>query len=76
MSLINPQRYWQQLMELGGITEPDRPYTRRSFSPLFLEGRAWLRTQMQAAGLNWAALCWVHTVIRCHLAAVSTVLPE
>ena len=52
MSLINPQRYWQQLMELGGITEPDRPYTRRSFSPLFLEGRAWLRTQMQAAGLD------------------------
>lgn len=51
MSLINPQRYWPQLMELGGITEPDRPYTRRSFSPLFLQGRQWLREQMQAAGL-------------------------
>lgn len=51
MSSINQNRYWQQLMTLGEITEPDRPYTRRSFSERFLQGRAWLTEQMQAAGL-------------------------
>ncbi|OTG86750.1 hypothetical protein B9T31_07085 [Acinetobacter sp. ANC 4558] len=52
MSLINRNRYWQQLMSLGDITEPDRPYTRRSFSECFLQGRAWLTEQMLAAGLT------------------------
>lgn len=50
--MINTQRYWQQLLTLGEITDPNQPYTRRSFSELFLEGRAWLTTQMQAAGLT------------------------
>lgn len=37
---------------LAGITEPDRPYTRRSFTPLFLEGRAFLDRRFRAAGLE------------------------
>jgi N-carbamoyl-L-amino-acid hydrolase len=35
---------------LAAITEPDRPYTRRAFTPMFLEGRAWLEKAMQEAG--------------------------
>ncbi|PID75203.1 MAG: Zn-dependent hydrolase [Deltaproteobacteria bacterium] len=49
---INQQRYWNLLMKLAEITEADNPYTRRSFSKLFLQGRAWLTEQMQAAGLK------------------------
>lgn len=52
MSHINTERYWQQLMTLGQITDPNQPYTRRSFSDLFLQGRAWLTEQMEAAGLT------------------------
>lgn len=48
----NQNRYWQWLMDLAAITEPDRPHTRRSFSPRFLEGRAWLTQEMQALGLT------------------------
>ena len=36
---------------LAAITEPGRPWTRRAFTPTFLEGRAWLRSRMEAAGL-------------------------
>ncbi|MDP8162501.1 Zn-dependent hydrolase [Pasteurella skyensis] len=49
---INQQRYWDLLMQLAEITDPNKPYTRRSFSELFLEGRKWLIAQMQAAGLE------------------------
>jgi N-carbamoyl-L-amino-acid hydrolase len=38
-------------MALGAITEPERPYTRRAFSPLFGEGRAWLAERMRESGL-------------------------
>ena len=48
---VNGARLWQNLLALSAITEPDKPYTRRSFSPRFLEGRQWLTAQMQAAGL-------------------------
>ena len=48
---IDASRLWDDIMALGAITEPNRPYTRRSFSPLFDEGRAWLTQRMQAAGL-------------------------
>lgn len=36
---------------LAAITEPDRPWTRRSFTPLFLDGRTFLERAMRAAGL-------------------------
>ena len=46
------QRIWDWTMALAEITEPDCPYTRRSFSPLFFEGRGWLEKEMQALGLS------------------------
>lgn len=49
---INATRYWDALMELGAITDPQRPWTRRSFSPLFLEGRQWLRARFEQLGLE------------------------
>jgi beta-ureidopropionase / N-carbamoyl-L-amino-acid hydrolase len=48
---VDSVRLWEDLMALGAITEPNRPYTRRSFSPLFDEGRAWLTRRMREAGL-------------------------
>ena len=49
---IDGKRLWDNLMDLAAITDPDRPYTRRSFSPRFLEGRAWLAQKFAAAGLS------------------------
>ncbi|MCA1404566.1 Zn-dependent hydrolase [Ensifer sp. IC3342] len=40
------------LKGLARITEPERPYTRRAFTPLFLEGRAFLEERFRAAGLD------------------------
>lgn len=51
MARIDPARLWDDLMAIGAITEPDKPWTRRSFTPLFDEGRAFLRARMEAAGL-------------------------
>ncbi|AHE54696.1 Zn-dependent hydrolase [Sphingomonas sanxanigenens] len=47
---IDAARLWEDLIALGAITEPGKPYTRRSFSPLFDEGRALLTTWLEAAG--------------------------
>jgi N-carbamoyl-L-amino-acid hydrolase len=49
---VNPDRLWQDLMALAEITEPDKRYTRRSFTPMFLQGRNWLRARFEAAGLE------------------------
>jgi N-carbamoyl-L-amino-acid hydrolase len=49
---IDGKRIWDDLMALAAITDPEKPYTRRSFSPRFLEGRAWLRRRFEEAGLN------------------------
>ncbi len=49
---INAERLWDRLQQLARITDPDRPYTRRSFTDLFLEGRAWLAREFAAAGLD------------------------
>jgi N-carbamoyl-L-amino-acid hydrolase len=43
---------WSDLMALGAITDPARPYTRRAFSPMFLDGRTWLTERMRDAGLT------------------------
>lgn len=48
---IDQNRLWRRLEELAAITEPDRPWTRRSFTPRFLDGRAWLAAQFAQAGL-------------------------
>lgn len=38
-------------MELAAITDPGQPYTRRSFSQRFVEGRRWLEAGFAQAGL-------------------------
>ncbi len=49
---VDAERLWADLMALAALTEPDRPYTRRAFSPLFLEGRAFLTRRLREAGLT------------------------
>ena len=49
---VEAARIGADIDALARITEPARPWTRRAFSPLFLEGRAYLERQMKAAGLE------------------------
>ncbi|MDB5473524.1 MAG: Zn-dependent hydrolase [Devosia sp.] len=49
-SPIRPERIGDDIDALAAITEPDRPYTRRAFTPTFLAGRRWLAQAMQQAG--------------------------
>lgn len=49
---VDGARLWSDLMTIANITEPDVPYTRRSFTARFLEGREWLTKRFQEAGLN------------------------
>ncbi|MBK5958921.1 Zn-dependent hydrolase [Rhodoplanes elegans] len=51
-SPIDQDRLWADLMALGAITDPDKPWTRRSFTPLFLDGRDWLARRFRDAGLS------------------------
>jgi beta-ureidopropionase / N-carbamoyl-L-amino-acid hydrolase len=48
---LDADRLWNDVMALAEITDPGHPYTRRSFSPLFLQGRAWLAKRFADAGL-------------------------
>lgn len=48
---IDETGLWDDLMALAARTEPDRPWTRRAFSPMFLEGRAFVAARMREAGL-------------------------
>lgn len=49
---LNADRLWADVMALAEITDPARPYTRRSFTTLFLEGRLWLAQRFTEAGLT------------------------
>ncbi|MFS3137601.1 Zn-dependent hydrolase [Gluconacetobacter sacchari] len=49
---VDADRLWADHLALADITDPQRPYTRRSFSSTFLEGRRWLRARFEAAGLS------------------------
>lgn len=49
-SPIRSHRIGADIDALAAITEPHRPFTRRAFTPLFLEGRRWLEKAMQDAG--------------------------
>jgi len=49
---IDQERLFADVMTLASITEPDRPYTRRSFSSMFLRGREWLAEKFERAGLS------------------------
>jgi N-carbamoyl-L-amino-acid hydrolase len=48
---LDADRLWGDVMALAEITDPAHPYTRRSFTPLFLEGRSWLANRFREAGL-------------------------
>lgn len=52
MTALNPERLWARTEALAKFTLSDVPWTRRAFSPLFLEARAWLKQQMLDAGLT------------------------
>lgn len=49
---VSAARIAEDIDALAALTEPDRPWTRRAFTPRFLDGRAYLRARMQAAGLE------------------------
>jgi len=49
---VDAARIAADIEALADITEPGRPWTRRAFSPLFLEGRAYIERRMQDAGLE------------------------
>ena len=49
---LDADRLWADVMALAEMTDPARPYTRRSFTPLFLEGRTWLARRFAEAGLS------------------------
>jgi beta-ureidopropionase / N-carbamoyl-L-amino-acid hydrolase len=48
---LDADRLWADVMALADITDPARPYTRRSFTPLYLAGRAFLAQRFADAGL-------------------------
>ena len=49
---LDADRLWSDVMALAEMTDPARPYTRRSFTALFLEGRSWLAQRFAEAGLT------------------------
>ena len=49
---VNPARIAEDIDALAAITEPDHPWTRRSFTPMFLAGREYLVRRFEAAGLE------------------------
>jgi beta-ureidopropionase / N-carbamoyl-L-amino-acid hydrolase len=48
---LNADRLRADVMALADTTDPARPYTRRSFTALFVEGRAFLAKAFADAGL-------------------------
>ncbi|MFQ1061923.1 Zn-dependent hydrolase [Bordetella trematum] len=49
---LNAERLWGRVQTLASLTEPGKPWTRRAFSPLFDQARAWLKSEFEAAGLT------------------------
>jgi N-carbamoyl-L-amino-acid hydrolase len=49
---VRSDRIAADIAALAVLTEPDRPWTRRAFTPRFQDGRGWLHTAMLAAGLT------------------------
>ncbi|MFF2853483.1 MULTISPECIES: M20 family metallo-hydrolase [unclassified Peribacillus] len=52
MELINKERLWGTIHELAAITIEQQPWTRRSFTAKYNEGREWLINQMRDIGLE------------------------
>ena len=49
---LNADRLWSRVETLARYTLPDAPWTRRAFSPLFEQARAWLAQEFADAGLD------------------------
>jgi N-carbamoyl-L-amino-acid hydrolase len=49
---VNADRIAADIDALAAITEPDRPWTRRAFTPMFLKGRAHVEKIFREAGLE------------------------
>lgn len=50
---IDANRVIRRLHELSGFVDSRYPgWTRRSFSPIYQDGRSWIRQQMESAGLT------------------------
>jgi beta-ureidopropionase / N-carbamoyl-L-amino-acid hydrolase len=49
---VDAGRLWDDIMALAAITDPEKPYTRRSFGALFSDGREWLARRFAEAGLE------------------------
>lgn len=49
---VDQERLWADVMALGEISDPTLPYTRRSFTPLFLQGREFIAERFREAGLS------------------------
>jgi len=49
---VSAARIAEDISDLAALTEPDRPWTRRSFTPMFRAGREYLARRFQAAGLE------------------------
>jgi N-carbamoyl-L-amino-acid hydrolase len=49
---VDADRLWDDIMALATISDPERPYTRRSFTPLYRQGREWLTRRFAEAGLE------------------------
>ena len=48
---VSADRIAADIDALAEITDPDRPFTRRAFTPIFLKGREHLEQEFRAAGL-------------------------
>lgn len=48
---LDRDRLWRRLEALSRFTVPDRPWTRRAFTPLHAASREWLAGEFAAAGL-------------------------
>jgi N-carbamoyl-L-amino-acid hydrolase len=51
---INADRLWRRIEALSCITDPAKPWTRRSFDANFARGRTWLEAEFKTAGLSVA----------------------
>lgn len=48
---VDAARIAADIAALAKLTEPERPFTRRAFTPMFAQGRAWLAERFTQAGL-------------------------
>lgn len=52
MEIINKERLWETINDLAVITLEEQPWTRRSFTAKYNEGRKWLINEMRDIGLE------------------------